>query len=707
MSTELLVFNGIDGASGEYVLPPMTPAQVSALAQNQVLEPEELSQLQQRKFDLQNPHAGVEADARELSQTGWGVIFAYDADPAIREALSPLLELRKSQAGSVYKEFTGADGYRPGEAKSEFLERHGMGPGPADPMKVPYYLLIVGDPATIPYRFQYQLDVQYAVGRIHFDTLDEYAAYAQSVVTAEKGFSLPPKAAFFGVENQDDRATGLSAEYLVSPLAQYILEQQPKWIENLHKSREAAGLGDLPAWDIKKILKDDATKACLSDLLNGSQAPALLFSASHGMSFPNGDARQIPQQGALLCQDWPGPQLWRGAIPQDFYFAGDDLTSDANLLGTIGFFFACYGAGTPQVDEFARQIWKDQADRTMIAPHDFIAGLPRRMLGLSKGGALAAVGHVERAWGVSFFWGDAGPQLQVFKDCMERLIKGNYPLGYALEVFNNRYAEISSDLSNELDEIKNFFKKPNDQKLANLWTANNDARNYVLLGDPAVRLAVAGEASATASRSAIEVLSRTDVEEKVPVPDGPVPVPYPNTDLGPTPEAVSTPQGPLPESGPALPPSIIPSPGVQQPSSPLAPSPQGAPVDYGLIDTFRQAQSSMSSALQGFVNKMGDFLSKALDDATSLEVSTYVSDNIAEVEYANGKFSGAKLRALTVIKIDGDTLLCVPEENGEVDTSLWKVHMEMLEQAQASRAELLKAVVSAATGLVDLIKPGA
>jgi hypothetical protein len=108
------------------------------------------------------------------------------------------------------------------------------------------------------------------------------------------------------------------------------------------------------------------------------------------------------------------------------------------------------------------------------------------MLAHSKGGALAVVGHVERAWGYSFSEGKDGAQVTVFKSALQALLNG-HSIGYAFEAFNSRYAELSSDLTASLDDAE-FGKVIPPADLARKWTANNDARNYVVLGDPAVRL---------------------------------------------------------------------------------------------------------------------------------------------------------------------------------------------------------------------------
>ncbi|MBN1888501.1 MAG: hypothetical protein JW850_10940 [Thermoflexales bacterium] len=334
---DLLYFNGVNGASGEYDLPPMTAEAIAAVVLGETLD-DETSTLLKNRYENQGESFGINADTRDLAQTGWGVIFAAKDEraSAIHDALKPLLELRREQASRAdercYKEFVGAEGYYPDDSHLDFLGREPRfkGAGPATPHQVPYYLLIVGDPETISYRFQYQLDVQYAVGRLHFDSLEEYAQYAQSVVDAEQArVRLPRKAVFFGVQNQHDPATQLSGDLLIKPLAEEMASMQPDW-------------------DIQTYLGKDATKARLATFLGGEETPAFLCTASHGMGFPNRDARQLPHQGALLCAEWPGPREWRKPIPEDFYFSADDLGQEARLLGSLAFFFACYGAGTPK-----------------------------------------------------------------------------------------------------------------------------------------------------------------------------------------------------------------------------------------------------------------------------------------------------------------------------------------------------------------------
>jgi hypothetical protein len=182
-----------------------------------------------------------------------------------------------------------------------------------------------------------------------------------------------------------------------------------------------------------------------------------------------------------MCQDWPG----FGQIRKDHYLASVDLPDDARVHGLIAFHFACYGAGTPQQDHFFHEPGQAPPD---IADKPFVASLPKRLLAHPQGGALATIGHVERAWGYSIVAPQAGPQIQPFQNTLGRILVGQ-PVGYATKDFSERYAALSTNLSGLLEEI-GFGAQIADDELSRTWIERNDAQNYVVLGDPAVRLRV-------------------------------------------------------------------------------------------------------------------------------------------------------------------------------------------------------------------------
>ncbi len=478
---DLVYFNGINGETGK----PHAPMSCEDMALRILGEPPppDLDALAARLRDCKGEHYGLKAglDSRDLAQAGWGVIFSRETDPALRQALSPLLNLRHEQAGPNFRSFSGEQAPHPDESKLDFLARHGVGPGPVDPNKVPYYLLIVASPEQISYSFQCQLDVQHAVGRIYFECLEDYANYARSVVTVETGkVRLPRRLSLFAPDY--DPQTARSAKHLVRPLLSELTESRPDWQITSHQG-------------------DQADKAQLARLLGGPETPALLFTASHGEFLEFGRPDQYRDMGAIHCQDGNEHSLLdirRGKL-RNYYFAGADLNEDSRLLGMLCFQFGCYTAGTPQYDEFGtydatfKNAKNEAFDRrpsgpVALAKKPFVASLPMGMLAHPGGGALAVIGHVDRAWTFSFSWPKAGPQTTVFESTLTALLDG-YPVGAALEYFNLRYAELATELTRRLDLI-DMGKRYDARELVRLWAMHHDARGYVIVGDPAVRLSL-------------------------------------------------------------------------------------------------------------------------------------------------------------------------------------------------------------------------
>lgn len=452
--------NGINALTGDWLVAPMSVEDAARIARGVKADRLAVSWLRGVWHRLIEPHLGLplDIDPREVGKAGWGIVFHSDEAPEVKEALIPLIEYRRSKAAD-HSRVKVLD-YRTGETRRAWLARHGVAAGSVVPAKVPYYLLFVGSPEAIPFSFRHQIGVEYAVGSLHFDTAADYGAYASRLLASEGQPHPSREALFFGVRHPFDTATQLSADRLVRPLTE--------------------GLAERHGFRTRALLAEQATKTALLESLlsTGAAPPAFIFTASHGVGFPAGHPRQRSTQGALLCQEWPG----FGIMSPRYYLAAADILPGTELRGAITFHFACFSAGTPPHDRFLHECGSTPP---ALAEKPFLAALPQRML---VAGALACIGHVERAWGYSIALPDAGVQLLPFENAVGRILAGE-PVGYALKDFFERYAALSVTLSSMLEEIS-FGKRIPEHELAATWISRNDAEGYLLLGDPACRLTV-------------------------------------------------------------------------------------------------------------------------------------------------------------------------------------------------------------------------
>ncbi len=481
---ESLHAGGIDGVTGGYLMPVLPSSRAAAWARSEAVDPGVLHLLQHVHRLASRPHLGlpVGVDPTDPAAAGWGIVFHAAESPAVRDALRPLLEHRRERAGA---ERTRILEYRPGDAWRQWLSRHGVAAGRVQPARVPYYLLLVGPPTAIPYDFQLLLGVEYAVGRLSFETPEEYRRYAEGVVERESRDAPAGdrSVVFFAPRHPFDPATRASADALVKPLIDGLPGSgrpgsgRPATATEPARPGVAAGRSLL----IRRLWGEAATKANLAAVFHppeGKPPAALLFAAGHGLGWPADHPRQRLSQGALLCQDWPA----RGRIDVERHgFGAADLGDDARVAGTVAFLHASYSAGTPEHEGFSPAPGEPPS---RLAAEPFVAGLPRRLLAHPGGGAAAVIGLVDRVWGA------AGAALQPLQHTLEGLLDG-WPVGHAVRELKKRYAALATEL-HELRRKMAMGARPAEAAVAALWSRRNDARSTVVLGDPAVRAETKG-----------------------------------------------------------------------------------------------------------------------------------------------------------------------------------------------------------------------
>jgi hypothetical protein len=410
----------------------------------------------------------------DVAQAGWGIVFAVDTPAFIREALEPLIAHRRGLVGGLFKQLE----YRKGEQLPDWYRRNNISVGTLDQEVVPYYLLLVGSPEAIPFEFQYLLGVEYAVGRLALDSAKDYACYANSVVEYEKAVNVnnSKKIVYWGTCHPNDAATNLSSSQLVAPLAEGLPGSTGAYSKPLHEQVRFAS---------QFFHEETATKQALVAQFTAGVAPAVVFTASHGMAIPVGNRLQLTDQGGLLTQDWPG----FGRVRPEHYVTAADIPDSANVRGLVAVFFACFSAGTPDRDQFLMDL-SELAEAESIAAKPFTAALPRRLLSHPNGTALAVVGHIDRAWAFSIQPSNSPTShIGPFRNGLGAILTG-LPLGHVIsQQFGQRYAALSAILLSAVSPTSPDSKL-SDRQLVTSWLERNDAQNYVLLGDPAVSIRV-------------------------------------------------------------------------------------------------------------------------------------------------------------------------------------------------------------------------
>ena len=236
-------------------------------------------------------------DPNDLTQAGWAILFASDADPAIVRQLQPLIDLRSQQVQDpkLFKQFAGNDGVLPGETADAWARRHSVSlTAPVDPFQgVPYYVLIAGSPDRISFEFQAMLKMEWAVGRLHFDDIEDYGRYAQAVVQYESAAFKPQQrknVALWTTRNNGDLATAMLSGAISMD---FMSSTNP--------------LGARSQFTLNPFTNEKATKPQFLDILRGNLPggpPAVIFTGSHGSNYDAGDPALLRLQGALVSQEW-------------------------------------------------------------------------------------------------------------------------------------------------------------------------------------------------------------------------------------------------------------------------------------------------------------------------------------------------------------------------------------------------------------------
>jgi hypothetical protein len=182
--------------------------------------------------------------------------------------------------------------------------------------------------------------------------------------------------------------------------------------------------------------------------------------------------------------------------------SGDDVPADAKLLGSMGFLFACYSGACPTENNY---YFNKDGSPIKIAPAPMISRIPQVLL---SRGMLAVIAHIDMAFPYAFQDVAGTPQVQALRTPLEMLMGGKRA-GLAADSLSIMWSARSSQLAlaqgqttaaaataasgaaPAAGQATSSGSAPGvSAAIAQMTIARDDARNYIVLGDPAAQLRI-------------------------------------------------------------------------------------------------------------------------------------------------------------------------------------------------------------------------
>jgi len=335
---------------------------------------------------------------------------------------------------------------------------------------LPRYLMLVGGPDIFPFALDEVLSSDHLTGRLDVSSDPvgpiswvDCGTYARKVVDYETGKVVVSRRVVL-FSPIIDGPTETAHRGLIEPLRD-ALEVPRIWMARRF----------VP--EVVPLLSENATTDRLSEELE-ERRPMLVVSATHGYERPY--SRRM--WGAFT------DATCKRTNPRKTYFSADGALARMARekpfgQGAVLLSFACFSAGVPEKGAYAL-FTSGTAQQFPEAP--FVAPLPRVLLSYEHG-PIAFIGHVDAATSQSFMDGIV-PQPGAFKDFLDWALPGFGTLARAMQGFRERAWKTAVVLSDKLSSAagaQTFVA----QAVLNAFIRYHDARGYLLLGDPAIRMA--------------------------------------------------------------------------------------------------------------------------------------------------------------------------------------------------------------------------